>query len=218
MRVQTLVIDWIKSLARDFFGAYKIEDPTNLAPMDLASRSPAGTKTGMSRPTVAGSDDSYARQSACHQFNCSRCKLRSLARIIHDPERRPGLLHRPKPSLFPCCRLSARPACATPVAAFPAPREPSPRHRAQAGPDCDCGRSISCARSIGHLGAGTVPRTGMAPSSRPRSSSASAPATSRSHGPTGHPPGRHWTPTMPARHRPPSRPETRTTVVLGSTL
>lgn len=82
MRVHNLVIEWIQSLASNFFGVYKIEDLTSLAPMGLASRSPAGTKTGMSRPTVACSVNLYAKQPACHQFNRSRPKLRLLARII----------------------------------------------------------------------------------------------------------------------------------------
>lgn len=92
-----------KSLASNLFGVCKIEDPAN-----LASRSPAGAKTGMNPPTVAGSGDSCAKRPACHQSNRSKRKLRLLARIILFLEVVPV----PLPSLSPRCRPPPRPVCA----------------------------------------------------------------------------------------------------------
>lgn len=153
MRVHSLVIEWIQSLASNFFGVYKIEDPTNLAPMDLASRSPVGTKAGMSRPTVACSVNLHAKEPACHQFNRSRPKLRLLARVILFLKGRLG----PTPVFLPALPSTSPSGLRHTAAARPAHANREPRRWAQADSDSSCGRSISCTapsacRARAHLG------------------------------------------------------------------
>ena len=135
--------------------------------MDLVSRSPVGTKPSVSRPIVAGSGDSYAKQPACHLFNRSRPKLRLLARIILCLEGRLG----PTPVLLPALPSTSPVWSAPHRDRSPYPCEPGTSSLGSSRLGQQLWAIHLLHRSVCLLGA-DPPRTAAALGGRPRSSSA----------------------------------------------